>query len=93
MVLTMLHAARRSTYIEHFLRRSLTSTPILSPTSPMLPPFAPDSSFKETESPTPSWKLGEGLPFGNPENKLARQWKEEEKLGWTTLKLDEMEKP
>jgi len=59
----------------------------------MLLPFTPEPSFKETESPTPSWKLGEGLPCNNPENKLARQWKEDEKLGWTTLKLDEMEKP
>lgn len=59
----------------------------------MLPPFTPEPSFKETESPNPAWKLGEGLPSGTKENELTRQWKEDEGLGWTTLKPDEMEKP
>ena len=27
------------------------------------------------------------------ETKLAKQWKEDEKAGWKTLKVDEMEKP
>ena len=55
----------------------------------MLKPFSPEPGFKQTESPNVNWKLGDGLP----DTELARKWKEEESLGYTTLKTDEVEKP
>ncbi|KLO15701.1 hypothetical protein SCHPADRAFT_902211 [Schizopora paradoxa] len=55
----------------------------------MLKPFSSEPGFKQTESPNATWKLGDGLS----DTELARQWKEEEQLGYTTLKTDEIEKP
>ena len=60
-----------------------------------LPAFNDARAFRFTREPDPAWKLGEGLKAGEGEKgtELARQWKEEEKLGWKTLNLEEMEKP
>ena len=59
----------------------------------MLPEFDTKPSFRLTENPNSAWKLGDGLADSKPGNELARKWKADEKLGWTTLNLDEMEKP
>ena len=56
-----------------------------------LPPFNTEPAHRWTKQPGESWKLGEGLK--EAETKLAKQWKEDEKAGWKTLKVDEMEKP
>lgn len=60
-----------------------------------LPPFSDAPAFRFTKEPDPSWKLGEGLKTGEgvEGTELARQWKEDEKLGWKTLNFEEMEKP
>lgn len=60
-----------------------------------LPPFSDAPAFRLTKEPDPSWKLGEGLKTaeGDEGTELARQWKEDEKLGWKTLNFEEMEKP
>lgn len=59
-----------------------------------MPPFSEPPAFRVTREPDPGWKLGDGLKAGNEQGTaLARQWKEDEKLGWRTLNLDEMEKP
>jgi len=49
------------------------------------PPFNPGYSFRLTQPPNPSWKLGQG--FSKEEINTA--WKEEEEIGWRTWNLDE----
>jgi len=56
----------------------------------MTPPFDELPSFTFTTPPDTTWKLGEGLKDDG--GGMASQWKEDEKLGWKTLKMDEMEK-
>ncbi|KZT04584.1 flavo protein oxygenase [Laetiporus sulphureus 93-53] len=52
-----------------------------------LPKFNSAPSFKLTQSPNPGWKWGEGL---SPESsEMAKQWKEDEKLGWKSYTLKE----
>ena len=53
------------------------------------PPFNPDPLFKLTESPDPAWTFGQGL---REESALAAEWIEQEKMGWKSLKTDEMDK-
>ena len=53
------------------------------------PAFNPSQSFKLTDPPNPNWKLGQGL---SNEGVGAKEWKEDEKLGWRTWDLSQMEK-
>ncbi|THH09456.1 hypothetical protein EW145_g2010 [Phellinidium pouzarii] len=55
-----------------------------------LPPFDASLAFHKTQSPDIGWTLGSGMRDATP---LARQWKEDERLGWKTLDFDKMEKP
>ncbi|TFK54278.1 hypothetical protein OE88DRAFT_1711170 [Heliocybe sulcata] len=54
------------------------------------PPFDATALFKYTESPNPEWKFGDGMTLNSPQ---AKQWKEDEKLGWRTWDMDETPKP
>ncbi|KAL5528037.1 hypothetical protein ACEPAF_7173 [Sanghuangporus sanghuang] len=65
-----------------------TSTKILDEGT--RPAFNSSSVFRKTRNPDEGWKLGDGL---RTTTELGARWKEDEKAGWKTLNLDEMEKP
>lgn len=54
------------------------------------PAFNPAPAFRKTQHPDEDWKLGDGL---RTKSELGARWKEDEKSGWKTMNLDEMEKP
>ncbi|KAL4250010.1 hypothetical protein ABKN59_005932 [Abortiporus biennis] len=55
-------------------------------TDPQPPPFNTSGSFRITQPPNPSWKLGDGLLV---DNELGRIWKEDEHKGWKTWITEE----
>ena len=78
------------THIKLFSSLSATMSST-SDSQPAAPKFNPAPAFRNTQSPDPSWSLGEGLKTSATQ--LAREWKEDEKQGWTTLDLGELSKP
>ena len=60
--------------------------------STKLPPFDTPKTFYLSEEPNTKWDLGEGLDVVNG-GTLAKQWENDEKMGWTSVDLAEMDKP
>ncbi|KAL5484790.1 hypothetical protein ACEPAI_7432 [Sanghuangporus weigelae] len=81
---------RWSSVIAHRLvaRSFSTSTKILDEGT--RPAFNSSPVFRKTRNPDVGWELGDGL---RTTTELGARWKEDEKAGWKTLNLDEMEKP
>ena len=57
--------------------------------SDSLPPFNPLPAYRKTRPPDIDWTYGDGL---RAETELGARWKEDEKAGWKTMDLDEMDK-
>ena len=58
--------------------------------SDSLHPFNPAPAYRLTRNPDEDWKFGDGL---REQTQLGKEWKEDEKLGWKTFNLEEIDKP
>ncbi|KAL5524160.1 hypothetical protein ACEPAG_8333 [Sanghuangporus baumii] len=74
--------------LRHVARSFSTSTKALDEGT--RPAFNSSPVFRKTRNPDERWELGDGL---RTTTELGACWKEDEKAGWKTLNLDEMEKP
>jgi len=54
-----------------------------------LPPFDATRTTKMTVSPNPNWTYGDGLPSGEAETPLNKQWREDLKQGFKTFDLSQ----
>lgn len=79
---------------------SIAATPV-HPTKPeldvALPAFDALPAHRVTQSPDPTWNLGDGIRAPDPEgdvtsmrNALAQAWATDAERGWRTFNLEEM---